>query len=92
MSRMPSEVQKIAKSVLTAKQYEVFDLETRGWGLLRMARFLEISKSAVVVRLDAAHLKLRKAGIEQDGSGNYSLGEGNASSQDKGSPEGGDAR
>lgn len=61
----------LVKELLTEKQLEAFELEQAGWGTQRMARHLGITKSAAVARLEAAHLKLRKAGVTMDATGRW---------------------
>src|SRR5574343_1762479 len=60
-------------TLLTPKQLEAFELEQAGWGMLRMARHLGITKAAAVSRLEGAHLKLRKVGITMDSAGQWQI-------------------
>lgn len=70
-TELPAEVRDIAERILTPKQLEAFKLEQAGLGLQRIARLLGVTKTAVVSRIDAAHLKLLRAGCRQDASGRW---------------------
>ncbi len=70
---LPPDIRRIAEDVLTAKQFEAFELECAGWGLVRIGRQLDISKQAVGGRIDLAHRRLRNAGVRQDASGVWYL-------------------
>jgi DNA-directed RNA polymerase specialized sigma24 family protein len=74
-SALPSDVQSIAESVLTEKQREAWELELVGFGMMRIARRLSLSKGAVVARIDGAHRKLRRAGVRQDEFGRWYVDE-----------------
>ena len=70
---LPSDVREIAERVLTTKQLEAWQLELRGLGVRKIAARLEITKGAASDRLEAAYLKLRKAGVRQDEFGKWSV-------------------
>lgn len=70
---LPPRVREIAERVLTEKQLEAFRLEQDGLGLRLIARHLDIAKPSVEARIDAAHRKLRRESVRQDGSGNWYL-------------------
>jgi len=64
-------IRDLAEDILTAKQFEAFELEQQGYGMMTIARRLSITKGAAVSRVEGAHLKLRKAGVRMDGSGQW---------------------
>lgn len=68
---LPTDIRTIAQDVLTAKQFEAFELECAGWGLMRIGRYLDISKQSVAARIDGAHRKLGRAGVRQDVNGDW---------------------
>jgi len=68
---LPAHIRTIAEEALTAKQFEAFELEQRGVGMMSIARHLSITKGAAVSRIEGAHLKLRKAGLKMDASGSW---------------------
>ena len=72
-SALPSEVRDIAARELTAKQREAWELELQGLGVRKIAARLDITKGAAADRLEAAYLKLRKAGVRQDEFGKWSV-------------------
>jgi len=72
---LPSDVREIAERVLTTKQREAWELELRGLGVRKIAARLEITKGAASDRLEAAYLKLRKAGVRQDEFGKWYVSE-----------------
>lgn len=73
-NQLPEDVRDVIQEVLTVKQLEAFQLECSGLGMMRIARYLEITKGAAVSRIENAHLKLRKAGVRQDESGQWTVG------------------
>lgn len=74
MRHLPDEIRDLAAELLTPAQHEAWTLETRGITQRGISWHLDISRSAVLDRLDAAHRKLRKAGVRQDlATGNYYL-------------------
>ena len=76
MRHLPDEIRDLALELLTPAQHEAWTLETRGITQRGISWHLDISRSAVLDRLDAAHRKLRKAGVRQDlTTGNYYLEE-----------------
>ena len=78
MRHMPDNIRALAAELLTEAQHEAWTLETRGITQRGISWHLDISRSAVLDRLDAAHRKLRKAGVRQDlATGNYYLEENN---------------
>jgi len=72
---LPSDVREIAERILTAKQLEAWQLELRGLGVRKVAAQLGITKGAASDRLEAAYLKLRKAGVRQDEFGKWYVSE-----------------
>lgn len=72
---LPRDVREIAQDELTEKQFEAFELECAGWGLMRIGRYLDISKQSVAARIDGAHRRLGRAGLRQDVNGNWYLEE-----------------
>jgi DNA-directed RNA polymerase specialized sigma24 family protein len=72
---IPPAVLVIAERVLTEKQLEAFRLEQAGFGMMRVARHLGISKGAAHERVYNAHKKLRKEGLRMDGSGKWLVDE-----------------
>ena len=74
-SALPSEVRDIAARELTAKQREAWELELQGLGVRKIAARLSITKGAAADRLEAAYLKLRKAGVRQDEFGKWYVSE-----------------
>jgi hypothetical protein len=60
-----------ARLELTPAQFEAWNLSLQGYGTRWIALQLNISRAAAIDRLDAAALKLRKAGIWQDATGNW---------------------
>ena len=87
MRHLPDEIRDLAAELLTPNQLEAWTLETRGITQRGISWHLDISRSAVLDRLDAAHRKLRKAGVRQDlATGNYYLEEPNGQIQQPPSP------
>lgn len=75
-NEIPRQVMLLAEELLTDRQMEVWILEAYGHPQRMIAWQLDISRSSVLDRLDAAHRKLRKAGVRQDlATGNYYLEE-----------------
>jgi predicted DNA-binding protein YlxM (UPF0122 family) len=72
---LPPAVREIAERILTEKQREAFELELAGWGMMRIARRLGVTKGAVVDRLHNAHTKLQNAGVKMDEFGRWSVEE-----------------
>jgi predicted DNA-binding protein (UPF0251 family) len=72
---LPLDVRELAERVLTVKQLEAWQLELRGLGVRKIAARLEITKGAAADRLEAAYLKLRKAGVRQDEFGRWYVSE-----------------
>lgn len=72
-STLPENVREIAERELTEKQLEAFELECAGWGMQPIARHLGVTKTAIVSRLDGAHLKLEKAGVRQNEHGQWTI-------------------
>lgn len=68
---IPAHIRTIAEEVLTEKQFEAFELECAGWGMMRIARYCDISKQSVAARIDGAHRKLGRAGVRQDANGDW---------------------
>lgn len=68
-------VNQLAQQVLTAPQYAAWHLEAQGCSQRQIALHLDITRSAVVARLDNAYLKLKRAGVKQTPAGIYYLEE-----------------
>lgn len=68
-------VRQIAERELTEKQLQVFRYECAGWGTMRIARHLSLTRGAVRDRLHNAHTKLEHAGVVQDASGRWFVNE-----------------
>ena len=67
----PKAIKDHVRTLLTAAQYEAWELHTDGHGARAIAHRLDISRASVISRLDAASLRLRRAGVYQDASGNW---------------------
>ncbi len=74
-SELPYEVREIAERELTEKQLEAWKLDVRGYGVRRVAFECDITRGAASDRLEAAYLKLRKAGVRQDEFGQWTISE-----------------
>jgi DNA-binding NarL/FixJ family response regulator len=70
-STLPHDVRTIAERVLSQKQLEAFHLEVDGLGTMAIARRLLLTRSAVKDRLHNAHTALIKAGVRQNGNGDW---------------------
>lgn len=70
---LPPEVRQAAERVLTPAQLEAFEYHVAGWGMMRIARRLGITKGSVQARLENAELKLRKEGVKMDEFGRWHL-------------------
>jgi DNA-binding CsgD family transcriptional regulator len=72
-AELPETIRHIAVSELTPAQLDAWHLTLEGHGSRGVALRLGISRASVLDRLDNAYRKLRAAGVEQDGSGNWYL-------------------
>lgn len=72
---LPPEVRQLAETVLTAKQFEAWELEAAGHSPREIMWRLNLHKSSVQDRLDAAHLNLMRAGVQMTDQGDYYLEE-----------------
>lgn len=68
---LPADIRTTAETVLAPGQLEAFKLELLGYGTRRIALELDLSRGAVTDRLTGAHRNLLRAGIRQDGSGQW---------------------
>jgi DNA-binding NarL/FixJ family response regulator len=68
---LPPDVRALAEAELTSKQLEVWRYECDGWGTMRIARHLSLTRSAVRDRLHNAHTRLEHHGVGQDASGKW---------------------
>lgn len=69
------ELRALAVEALTAKQLDAWKLELAGYGARTIGQMLDLSKTAVTDRLAAAHRRLERAGVCQDGSGRWYIQE-----------------
>ena len=67
----PKAIKDHVRTLLTDAQYEAWELHTDGHGARAIAHRLDISRASVISRLDAASLRLRRASVYQDASGNW---------------------
>lgn len=72
---IPDHIRTMAQEVLTEKQFEAFELEQAGWGIMRIARHLTLTKTAVADRIHNAHTKLEKTGVRMDEFGKWYIEE-----------------
>lgn len=75
MTRVPPAVNQLAQTVLTPAQYRAWHLYETGHSQRAIAYALNISRSAVIDRLDNAGRTLKANGVRMDGAGNYYLEE-----------------
>jgi DNA-directed RNA polymerase specialized sigma24 family protein len=73
VNSLPVGVREVVERTLTEKQREAFELELAGWGVMRIARRLGVTKGAIVDRLHNAHTKLSKEGVRMDEFGRWYL-------------------
>lgn len=68
-------IRELAQTVLTPAQYAAWQLDTTGISQREIAYRLDISRSSVIDRLDAADRTLRRHGIHKTPGGVYYLEE-----------------
>lgn len=73
MTTIPTEVDELARTILTTKQYRAWTLEAKGYSQRHIAIACNIGRTSVIDRLDNANRTLRNAGVRMDASGNYYL-------------------
>ncbi len=72
-SSLPVNVRDVAERELTSKQLEAWRLHLAGWGMMRIARQLNVTKGAVADRLHNAETKLLNEGVRMDEFGKWTI-------------------
>lgn len=71
-SHIPDDVLEYAKTFLSPQQLRAWQGEARGWTTTEIMFDMLIAKSTVIDYINAAHMKLLRAGIRMDlGTGAY---------------------
>lgn len=70
---LPEPIRQIARTHLAPGQLEAWQHELAGLRPRRIALELDLSRAAVIDRLDGAYRNLRRHGVYQDASGNWYL-------------------
>lgn len=72
---LPPGVRQVAERELTSKQLEAWKLHLAGWGMIKIARHLGVTKGAISDRLHNAETKLLNERVRMDEFGQWTISE-----------------